>query len=83
MYPDAMHLTVVLFSLGFPGITRQEFWALPDMATPRTVIEESGKRVPFTFHRIPTSLLSTEHLYMAICCIVTAWDGVNKNWTPI
>ena len=49
--PDAVHITIVLFSSGFPGIVRLEFCvAAPYVIIPRSVIEESVEIVPFTFH---------------------------------
>ena len=71
--PDATHITIVLFSSGFPGIVRLEFRvALPYVIIPRLVIEESVEEFPFTTQVMTTPLLSTEHLYTAVCCIVIA-----------
>ena len=75
---------MVLFSLGFPGIVRLELcvpW--PYVIIPRSVIEEWVEVAPFTFYWIDTPLLSTEHLYTAVCCIVILGDGINENSTPV
>ena len=49
--PDAVHITIVLFSSEFPGIVRLEFCVpAPDVFIPRSMIEDLVEILPFTFH---------------------------------
>ena len=52
--PDAIHITIVLFSSEFPGIVRLEFCVpTPYVIIPRSMMEESVERNQFKFHSIP------------------------------
>ena len=67
--PDAIHVTIVLFSSEFPGIVRLEFCVpTPYVIIPRSMMEESVERnnsnsIPFhSAHKINKNKTGHAHL---------------------
>ena len=68
--PAPIHVTVVSFSIGSPGIVSLEFRVpTPSVTIPLLIIKEEVELYPLTVHCIVTPAVSTEQRYTAVSLI--------------